>query len=78
MRAWQIQKNAAKHLAKGILNAGTEILKDKFGGDKPWQAAATGIFNEGLQSGLDAAIKGESVTEALGKGLTKGRSGCRS
>jgi hypothetical protein len=65
-------KNAAKHLAKGILNAGTEVLKDKFGSDKPWQAAATGILNEGLQSGLDAAIKGESVTEALGKGLTKG------
>lgn len=65
-------KNAAKHLAKGILNAGTEVLKDKFGNDKPWQAAATGILNEGLQSGLDASIKGENVREALGKGLTKG------
>lgn len=66
-------KNAAKHLAKGILSAGTEVLKDKFGGDeKPWQAAATGILNEGLQSGLDASIKGEDVGEAMGKGLTKG------
>jgi hypothetical protein len=65
-------KNAAKHLAKGILTATTEVLKDKFGDDKPWQAAATGILNEGLQSGLDASIKGENVTDALGKGLTKG------
>lgn len=65
-------KNAAKHLAKGILNAGAEVLKDKFGDNKPWQAAATGILNEGLQSGLDASIKGENVGEALGKGLTKG------
>lgn len=66
-------KNAAKHLAKGILNAGTEVLKDKFGGEnKPWQAAATGILNEGLQSGLDASIKGEDVSTAMGKGLTKG------
>jgi hypothetical protein len=65
-------KNAAKHLAKGILNAGAEVLKDKFGDDKPWQAAATGILNEGLQSGLDASIKGENVGQALGKGLTKG------
>jgi hypothetical protein len=66
-------KNAAKHLAKGILNAGTEVLKEKFGGDeKPWQAAATGILNEGLQSGLDASIKGEDVAAAMGKGLTKG------
>lgn len=65
-------KNASKHLAKGILNAGTEVLKDKFGDDKPWQAAATGILNEGLQSGLDASIKGENVVDAMGKGLTKG------
>lgn len=65
-------KNASKHLAKGILKAGTEVLKDKFGDDKPWQAAATGILNEGLQSGLDASIKGENVVDAMGKGLTKG------
>lgn len=65
-------KNAAKHLAKGILSAGTEVVKDKFGSDKPWQAAAAGILNEGLQSGLDASIKGENVVDAMGKGLTKG------
>ncbi len=65
-------KNAAKHLAKGILNAGTEVLKDKFGDDKPWQAAATEILNEGLQSGLDASIQGKDVVDAMGKGLTKG------
>ena len=68
-------KNAAKHLAKGILNAGTEVLKDKFGSDKPWQAAATSILNEGLQGGLDASIKGEgtdAIIESMGKGLTKG------
>lgn len=66
-------KNAAKHLAKGILNGATSAVSDKFGdANKPWQQAATGILNEGLQSGLDASIKGESVTDALGKGLTKG------
>ena len=50
-------------------------MKDKFGSDKPWQAAATGILNEGLQSGLDASIKGgnaDAVVDAMGKGLTKG------
>ncbi len=66
-------KNAAKHLAKGILNGASSAVSDKFGdANKPWQQAATGILNEGLQSGLDASIKGESVTDALGKGLTKG------
>lgn len=65
-------KNAARHLAKGILNAGAEVIKDKFGEDKPWQAAATGILNESLQKGLDASIKGENVIDAMGKGLTKG------
>lgn len=65
-------KNAAKHLAKGILKGATAVVSDKFGDDKPWQAAATNILNEGLQSGLDASIKGENVTDAIGKGLTKG------
>lgn len=66
-------ENAGKHLAKGILNAGTEVIKDKFSaGNKPWQEAATGIFNEGLQSAIDASIKGEDVMDSLGKGLTKG------
>lgn len=66
-------QNAAKHLAKGILNGATSVISDKFDdAGKPWQKAASGILNEGLQSGLDASIKGESVTDALGKGLTKG------
>lgn len=66
-------KNAAKHLAKGILNGATSVVSDKFDdASKPWQKAASGILNEGLQAGLDASIKGESVTDALGKGLTKG------
>jgi len=66
-------KNAAKHLAKGILNGASSVVSDKFGdSEKPWQQAATSILNEGLQAGLDASIKGESVTDALGKGLTKG------
>ena len=69
-------EHAAKHLAKGILNAGTEVLKEKFGGeDKPWQAAAANILNEGLQGGLDASIEGgkpEAIADAMGKGLTKG------
>lgn len=65
-------KNASKHLAKGILNAGTEIVKDKFGDDNPWQQAATGILNEGLQGALDASIEGKDLTDAFGKGLTKG------
>jgi len=66
-------KNAAKHLAKGILNSASSVISDKFGdSEKPWQQAATSILNDGLQAGLDASIKGESVTDALGKGLTKG------
>lgn len=66
-------KNAAKHLAKGILNGATSVISDKFDdAGKPWQKAASGILNEGLQAGLDASIKGESVTDAMGKGLTKG------
>ncbi len=65
-------KNASKHLAKGILNAGTEVLKDKFGDDNPWQQAATGILNEGLQGAIDASIEGKDIKDAFGKGLTKG------
>lgn len=64
--------NAAKHIAKGVLNAGADVVKDRFGSDKPWQQAATGILNEGLQAGLDASIKGGDVIDAMGKGLTKG------
>lgn len=71
-------KNATKHLAKGILNAGTEVLKEKLtGGDEklPWHAAAADILNEGLQGGLEASIKGkdaDGIRDAMGKGLTKG------
>jgi hypothetical protein len=65
-------KNAVKHIAKGIIEGGTEVLKDKFGDDKPWQSAAADILKEGLTSGIDASIKGENVADAVGKGLTKG------
>ncbi len=66
------RKNAYKHLAKGILNAGVEVLKDVFNDGKPWQATTIAILNKGLQSGLNASIRGENVGQALRKGLTKG------
>ena len=66
-------KNAKAHLAKGIIKAGTEVIKDKFGADnKNLQAAGADILSEGLQSGIDATISGKDVTEEIGKGLTKG------
>lgn len=64
--------NASKHLAKGLLNAGTEVIKDKLGDDNPWKKAATNVLNEGAQGALDSSIKGKDITEGALKGMLKG------
>jgi len=64
-------KHAAKQIAKGILNASSEVLKDKLG-FLPFSAHAVNALNNSLQNGLNASIKGENVLKALSQGLTKG------
>lgn len=65
-------KNASKHLAKGLLNAGTEVIKDKLGDDNPWKKAAVNVLNEGTQGAIDSSIKGEDITKGAFKGAIKG------
>lgn len=65
-------KNASKHLAKGLLNAGTEVIKDRLGEDNPWKKAAVNVLNEGAQGAIDSSIKGEDITKGAFKGAIKG------
>jgi len=64
-------KNRAKHLAKAILSASTNTIKDQLG-DIPFGKESTVILSNVLQSGLSASIAGTSTAEAVGTSLTKG------
>ena len=66
-------RNAKAHIAKGIIKASTEVVKDKFGAaGKNLQAVGADILSESLQSGIDATISGKDVLDEMGKCLTKG------
>jgi len=64
-------KNAGKHLAKGLIGAATEVVKDKFS-ESPIKSAITNIANESAQGALDAAIKGKDPWAGGYQGLGKG------
>lgn len=65
-------KNAGKHLAKGFAGAATEVAKSRFKDGKlssNFKSALADMANGATQSGLDAAIGGGDLSDALQAGM---------